>query len=320
MKSTKKITIKQCADQIKQCKSIALFAHTNPDGDTVGSTIALCLGLKTLGIGVDIFCDSILGKKLSSFEDTNLISSEMSTKHYDLYVAVDCGDIFRLGEFAGMFDAQKETMTIDHHGGECYSKYNCLYGYASTCQMIFEILNCLNVQIDKTVATYLYMGLCTDTGNFANSNTDSASFAMASELLQCGADFQRVNRTFFKDMQLNELKLHARVLSRMRTFFDNQLILLYVHQKDLDEFDLDSTVTSGLVHYAFNVESAKVAVCVSEHSVDCYKVSMRGKNFNVREVCQYFGGGGHIAASGCMIRGYFEDVIEQIVRVVGFSI
>ncbi len=319
MKSTKKITIKQCADIIKQCDNVALFAHTNPDGDTVGSCISLQLGLQKLGKKVDVFCDSPLGAKLSAFTETNVIKNQFAGK-YDLYVAVDCGDIFRVGDFSTIYDKQKETLTIDHHGGECYSKYNCLYKYASTCQMIYEILQQLDVEMDKTIATYLYLGLCTDTGNFSNSNTDPDSFQMAGNLLKLGADFMRVNRAFFKDIDLAELKLHARVLSRMRTYYDNKLIILYVHQSDLEEFALDSTVTSGLVHYALDATCSKVGVCVSEDGKNSYKVSMRGKDFNVREICQYFGGGGHLVAAGCRIDGYFEDVIEKIVRVVGFTI
>jgi len=319
MKSTKKLTIKQTAQLIKQCSSIALFAHTIPDGDTVGSCIALAHGLKQLGKTVEIFCDYPITGKLATFDEVKLIHNQFFGK-YDLFVAVDCGDIFRTGEFSGLYDSQKETLTIDHHGGECFSKYNCLFQYASTCQIVFEILKELGIEFNPTIATYLYMGLCTDTGNFSNSNTDADSHNMAGELINFGADFQHINRTFFRDIELNELKLHARVLSRMRTYYDGQMILLYVHQADIDEFGLDNTVTTGLVHYANDVVTAKVAVCVSQDGENAYKVSMRGKNYNVREVCQHFGGGGHLMAAGCRICGYFEDVIEQLVRVVGFTI
>lgn len=319
MKLTKKITTEQTAQLIKQCNSIALFAHTNPDGDTIGSCVALAHGLKQLGKTVEIFCDFPITGKLATFAEVKLVSSEFFGK-YDLYVAVDCGDVYRTGEFSGLYHAQKETLTIDHHGGECFSKYNCLYSYASTCQIVYEILKYLKVEFNPTIATYLYMGLCTDTGNFSNSNTDADSHNMAGELINLGADFQHINRTFFRDIDLNELKLHARVLSRMRTYYDGQMVLLYVHQSDIDEFALDNTVTTGLVHYANDVVTAKVAVCVSQDGDNAYKVSMRGKNYNVREVCQYFGGGGHLYAAGCRICGYFEDVVEQLVRVVGFSL
>lgn len=315
----KATTIKQVADVIKTKRSFALFAHTNPDGDTIGASLALSLALKKIGKEAQVFCDGILGTKLSSFEATASISKEFFG-NYDMLIAVDCGDIFRLGDFSGLYSCAKETMTIDHHGGEFFSKYNCLAKYASTCQIIYEILRCLNVEIDSEIATYLYMGLCTDTGNFAHNNTDSASFKLAADLMEFGADNEKVYRIFFRDTTLAETKLLAKVLSRIRTYYDNQLTIIYVTKKDLEELGLDLTATSGLVNYAVDVDVARVGVCVSEYSNNTYKVSMRGKNFSVRNVCKEFGGGGHELASGCMISGMLEDVIERIVRVVGFTI
>ena len=235
-------------------------------------------------------------------------------------VAVDCGDLLRLGEFSAIFDNFAETATIDHHGGEYYAGHNCVLPTASCCQIVYDVLKHLPVAFDKTLATYLYMGLCTDTGNFAHNNTDSDAFAVASELANYGADMEKVYRVFFRDTTLAETKLTGKVLGRLRTYYDEKMVLLYVTKAELDEYGLDGSATSGLVQYAINVDTAKVGVCICEHTTDVYKVSMRGKDFNVREVCQQFGGGGHILAAGCMINGMMEEVIEKIVRVVGFTI
>lgn len=320
MKSTKQtITTNQAGDILLSKRDIALFAHTNPDGDTIGSCVALCLALQKLGKNVRIFCDTKIDDKLAIFEETKCISNSFTGK-YDLLVAVDCGDIFRVGQWSGNYNSFSETMTIDHHGGEYYSKYNLLTKQASTCQIVYDIIKYLGVDIDGKIATYLYMGLCTDTGNFANTNTDEQCFLMAAQMYKKGGDIQKVVRVFFKDTSLAETKLLARVLNRMRTYYDNKLVLLYVTKQDLDELGLDLSSTSMLVPNAVNIDVAQVGVCVSEYSANTYKVSMRSKGFNVREVCQYFGGGGHIVASGCMISGFLEDVIEKIVRVIGYTI
>lgn len=320
MKSTKNITtIKQTADLLKSKRSFALFAHTNPDGDTVGASVALCLALQKIGKQVQIFCDGSLGDKLGSFEATSSISREFFGS-YDLHVAVDSGDVFRLGELSSAFESSKETLTIDHHGGLCYSKYNCLFKYASTCQIVYEIIGCLGVEIDSQLATYLYMGLSTDTGNFAHANTDASSLLMGAELLGKGADSQRVIRVLLKDLTIPELKLRARVAGRLRTYYDDKLAVLYVTKRDLDDFGLDFYATTGMVQYAIDLDTSFVGVCICEHSKESYKISMRGKNFSVRKVCQEFGGGGHEFAAGCMISGMLEDVIEKVVRVVGFYI
>ncbi|MCH5153445.1 MAG: bifunctional oligoribonuclease/PAP phosphatase NrnA [Clostridiales bacterium] len=320
MKSERKTTsVSQVAELLSGKQRIALFAHTHPDGDTIGSCIALALALRKLGKHVDIFCDMPMESKLSVFVEVASISTNFSGK-YDLFVAVDCGDINRVGEFSGIYSKFAETLTIDHHGGEYYSKYNCLKPYASTCQIIYELVKELQIDIDEQLATYLYMGLCTDTGNFAHNNTDKACFMMAAELCERGAHMEQINRVFFKDISLQETKLLCRALSHMRTFYDGKMMLMYLTQTDLEEFGLKFNASSFLVQYAINIDTAKVGVCMTEYAPNVYKVSMRGKDFSVRDVCKEFGGGGHVLASACMISGFLEDVIEKIVRVVGYTI
>lgn len=320
MSSAKKTTtISQAARLLSGKQRIALFAHTHPDGDTIGASIALALALRKMGKDVNIFCDTPMDVKLFVFDEVASILQKFSGK-YDMFVAVDCGDICRIGDFSGIYNNYAETLTIDHHGGEYFSKYNCLAPYASTCQIIYEIVKELQIDIDEQLATYLYMGLCTDTGNFAHNSTDSSCFLMAADLCDRGARLEQVNRVFFKDISLAQTKLLSRALSHMRTFYDEQMVLLYLTQEDLKDYGLTFGATSFLVQYAINVDSAKIGVCMTEYAPNVYKVSMRGKAFSVRDVCKEFGGGGHVLASACMISGFLEDVIEKIVRVVGYTI
>lgn len=312
-----KTTIIQAAKILTSKQSVALFAHTHPDGDTVGACIALCLALRSMGKTCRVFCDSPLGSSFAKFGETALIERQFDGD-YDLLVAVDCGDIFRTGEFAGVYSKFEQTLTLDHHCGEYYSRYNCLYDYSSTCQIVYEVLQEANVDIDSTIATYLYMGLCTDTGNFMNTNTDKASFVMAGELLDLGADITKVCRTFFREKTLVKTRLIGRALSKLRTYYDQQLVLLHVTHKDVEELGAELSDTGILVGFAVDVDTAKVGVCITEAEPDVFKVSMRGKGVTVRPICEEFGGGGHDAAAGCQILGPLEEVIDKIVRTVGF--
>lgn len=312
-------TIKQAAQILQKTNSIALFAHTNPDGDTIGSCLGLKLALEQLGKKVTVFCDSPMSSRLSAFKHSEIISQQF-VGQYDLYVAVDCSELTRIGDFSVEYSAARETLTIDHHGGEYFSRYNCLYDYASCCQIVYEIVKELKTAIGQDIATYLYMGLCTDTGNFSNSNTNADCFNMAAELYKFGADIERINRVFFRDTTYAETKLLAKALSRIRSYYDDRMFLTYITMSDLTELGLDSTATSGIVSYTIDINTAKVGVCICEDTPNHYKVSMRGKDFSVRDVCKEFGGGGHILASGCRIDGFLEDVIDKIVRVVGFTI
>lgn len=314
-----KTTIKQAAKLLVDSQSVALFAHTNPDGDTVGSCVALCLALRSIGRNCQIFCDSPLNETFQKFEHTSLITNKLQG-NFDLFVAVDCGDVFRTGEFADVYADFTCTLTIDHHCGTEYSRHNCLYNYASTCQIIYEILLAADINVDSTIATYLYMGLCTDTGNFMNSNTDKASFLTAAQLVDCGADTTRVCRTFFREKSLVKTKLIGCALDKLRVYHDGQLVLLHITQDDFAKTGASTSDTNILVGYAIDIDTARVGVCISEFEPEVFKVSMRGKDVCVRDVCQEFGGGGHEFASGCKISGPLEEVIEKIVRTVGFCL
>lgn len=319
MKSTKnKIEIKEIAQLLLDKQRVALFSHTRPDGDTVGATVSLALALKRLGKEVALFCDDAMSNGLRKFELTAAYSTEFFGK-YDLFVAVDCGDLLRLGEFAAVYQRFSETLTIDHHGGEYFSKYNCVLEYASTCQIIYEVIKCLPVEVDQELATYLYMGLCTDTGNFANSNTDKPSFLMAADLCELGADMQKVNRVFFKDTPFAVTRVQGFAASRMREYFGGKLVIIYISAADLAQFGVDATASEGMVQHAIGVETAVAGVSLCEYAPNCFKVSMRGKNFNVRDVCRTFGGNGHIVAAGCEIHGFLEDVIEEVVRAFSWT-
>ena len=316
MKFCQKTTINEVSKLFAKATDIAIFAHTRPDGDAVGACVALRLALKKLGKNAEIFCDTELTDSFGNFAETSCIKKQFDGK-YQLFVAVDCGALSRVGEFAYIYDKFNNTLTVDHHGGEYFSKNNLVLETASTCQIVLKIIQALGVEIDSVIATYLYMGLCTDTGNFAHSNTSKEVFDTASKLVALGADIQLVNRVFFKDVSLAKTKLMGLALSRIRTYYDNKLTILYATKQDFDKLGVNATATEGLVQYAINVDSAVVGVSICEHAQNAYKISMRGKGFDVRQICEEFGGGGHVNASGCMISGFFEDVVEKIVFTVG---
>ncbi len=319
MKYTKTTTTEQTANLLKKAKNVAIFAHTNPDGDAIGSTTALSFALKKLGIDSKIFCDTVLSSVFEKIELSKFINKEFSGE-FDLFVAVDCGDIFRLGEFSSVYANHQNTLTIDHHGGEYYSKNNCVIKYSSTAQIVYEVIKFLNIVIDDQIANSLYVGLATDTGNFAYSNTDKSTFEFASNLLNYKIDVETISRLFFKDISLKRAKFFGERMSAMRSFYNDKLVIIYALKEDLDKHQLDFNAVEGLVRFATDVETCKVAVAISEYSKNSFKISLRGKGINVRPIAELFGGGGHPYAAGCQISGFFEDVVDKIVRYVGFEL
>ncbi len=318
MKSIK-TTIQQTADILTNSNNVAIFAHTRPDGDTLGASIALCRILTNMGKNATVYCDSEIENSLHKYYGISSVATTYSGKH-DLFVAVDCGDIGRVGEFGDIFYKHNNTMTIDHHGGQYYSKYNCVIEYASTCQIIYEVAKAMGVQFDSEIATMLYMGLCTDTGNFMHNNTNKQCFAMAADLVDYGVPVTDISTTFFRDTTLGKTRMQGLAMSRVRMYLDNRVALVYADKCDYDKLGVDISSTEGMVQSAINIDCAEIGISLSYYSPNCYKVSMRSQKHNVRAICQQFGGGGHMLASGCMVSGFFEDVVEKIIRQVGFEL
>lgn len=311
-------TIEQVAEILQKSQKVALFAHTNPDGDAIGSSIALCAALRDMGKICEIFCDSALSKKLLSFSIPSIEIHKDFFGKYDLFVAVDCGDIFRLGEFAGIYNGFTNTLTIDHHfTTNYYSKYNYVINASATAEIVFDILNLLKCPITTDIATQLFIGISTDTGNFSHPNTTSKCFLVASELAKHSIPIAPINRVYYKSKSLALIRLIGRVTTRMRSYFDDRFCLIYITQQDLKDFGLGNDAATDIVNYGINVETAIVAASIFEYKANTYKISMRGKDFVIRDICEFYGGGGHNFAAGCQISGFFEDVVDKLVKSVG---
>ncbi len=318
MKSIK-TTIQQTADILSNSNNVAIFAHTRPDGDTLGASIALCRILCSLGKKATVYCDTVIEPSLHKYYGVSQVSDNYAGQH-DLFVAVDCGDLGRIGMFGDIYSRHSNSLTIDHHGGQYYSRYNCVIEYASTCQIVYEIALAMNIHFDCEIATMLYMGLCTDTGNFMHSNTDKQCFAMAADLVGYGVPTADISTTFFRDTTLAKTRMQGLAMSRVRMYLDNRVALVYADKSDYDNLGVDISATESMVQSAISIDSAEIGISLSYYSPNTYKVSMRSKKHNVRAICQQFGGGGHILASGCMVSGFFEDVVEKIIRQVGFEL
>ncbi len=308
--------IEKIADVLRNADSIALFTHSRPDGDALGSTLALKFALEKLGKRVSAFCDTEVGYKYSSLGLDKFFSLRPSDK-YDLYVALDCGDSGRLGDLSEYFLKQKNTLCIDHHYSHIsFCRYNYVVDCSSTCELIFLLLNASEIEIDKQIAELLYIGLSTDTGNFSHSNTTPAVFRVAEALAKKDIDIADLYDKLYASCRFERTRLLGRVLSRIRRYYDGKLCLIYVTKEDFDATETAKDDTEGFIDYAVNVEGARIGVSLCEHGPNVYKVSMRSKGENVSEVCAHFGGGGHVQAAGCMISGFFEDVVDKVLKAV----
>lgn len=296
-------------------KTVAIFTHIRPDGDALGSMLGLMLALRKKGLIADCFCDSPIPSALEIIPGADTINNPEAAQ-YDMLIAVDCADEFRLGKYKDIFLKHKNTVNIDHHmTNNSYAKHNIIKPYASTCEMIYDIVKEQGIELDRDIAMSLYVGIMTDTGQFSQSNTTPHSHIAAADLVSYGIDIEYISQKVFKETSKQKLMLINDCISSMRFYEDDKIAIITIKEEDLQRHDLDTNDTEGIINYAINVSGVMIGACLTQSSDKAYKVSLRSKKgINVADIAKDFGGGGHIQAAGLMLNGYLEDVIERLVR------
>ena len=314
--------INKVVQNIITAKYIAVICHVRPDADTFGSALGLYNGLILIDKRIDLFVDDDLPHRFDFIKNYNKFNVTAFSKNYDLVISVDSADVERLGKYGNNFLRHKNSVNLDHHiTNTKYAKLNLIEpNYSSTCEVVLDIIERLNIPLNFDIALSLYSGLSTDTGNFAFSNTNENTFSTAIKLIKYIGDISPYVYNLYKKTSLNRTALLAKILSNIKMYSENKIAILYTRFKDLTDFNVPSYDTEGFVDYAINIEGVKVGCSVLESKPGSFKISMRSREKDVSKICEHFGGGGHKFASGCKIDGFFEDVLEELVRAIEISI
>ena len=314
----KTMTIKDFAREIRGISSALIFSHTRPDGDTLGSNMALKLGLESLGIKADMICPAPVPEKYSDYPLAKCFCLEPQAE-YDAHIAVDCSTEQMLAHLSALFFTCKKTFNLDHHVSNTrYAKTNLVIDNAACCENVFELLKALDVKITKEIAECLLLGVVTNTGCFAHKNVTPRTLMAASELVGAGADLNAVNYRMFRAQKIERARLFSKVTSGMKLYHDGKLAMITIRDSDFQATGAPPDMTEGFIDYPLSVLGVEVAVSVMETGDKRFKISYRSKGrVNVNEIASTFGGGGHILASGSMLNGYFEDVVDKLVFTVG---
>ncbi len=306
------ITIKSLCEKLKKEKKVAIFSHVRPDGDTVGSTLALKLALEKLDIVADVYCEEGIPPKYSFIKGVLDYKNQLSGE-YSAFIALDCADPQRLGVFAVDFLSKNNTYNVDHHVSNVgYAKFNYVKCSSSNCENIFDIIKELSVPLDEDIATALATGVVSDTGNFKHKNVQSETFSVASELKSAGADFNLIINKAFQEQSKQRAKLFGTVMNKIRYFLGDRLAVASVLDSDLKNSGARPDETEGFIDFVMGIDVVEVGVCILETGKNKFKCSFRSKGVNVNEIALTFGGGGHVLASGCQIQGEYEEVVDKI--------
>lgn len=312
----KVMTIIEIANQIKKLNKVLIFSHNRPDGDTIGSATALRLALIKLGKEVDLVCDSEIPEKFFFIKGADrYLRTEDVNSSYDGFIAVDCSAKSMFNGAFNLFTSNKNNFNIDHHiSNSKYAKYNYVEDRPACCELTYDLIESLNVDIDEDIANSLLLGIVTDTGNFAHSNTTEKTLSYASKLVGKKGNLHLIIQKMFKDQSRARATLYSTVISKMRYYLEDRVGVIVISQKDLSECNAKDNMTEGFIDFPLTVRTVEVAISLLEVADKRYKISFRSKGkVDVNEIASIYGGGGHILASGAMMNGYLEDIIDKLV-------
>lgn len=310
-------TLSEIADVIRHLKSAVIFTHMRPDGDTLGSAMALSRALFLLNIPNEVINEGEVPEKFLFLEGMKDIR-RTPTLDAEGYICVDSSDEARLGYAQPVFLAGvkkgKVTLNIDHHVSNTrFCKYNFVRPRASNCENMSELISLLGVGPDKLIASYLMVGMITDSGAFSHSDVNGDSFRAAAAAVDAGADVGKITYEVFKKQSKARAQLYAEIISKLRYDLEDQFVTALVTQEQLRKYNLKQDATEGIVDFGLSVDTVEVSVCMMEVKKGQYKASLRSKGtVNVNEVAGVFGGGGHVLASGCMFFGSFEEAYDKL--------
>ncbi len=308
-------TIEKIIAKLNCSKKAAVFCHVRPDGDAIGSGLALCLALKNLGKTAYMCCEDLPPEKFGFLPAVHEIVTELPEIDFDTLISVDCADEARLGKFSRYFSKfKKNTVNIDHHvSNSGFAKFNFVKQCPATCEIMTEIFKTAGYKITKDIADLLMLGLVTDSGNFTHCDVTGKTYETAALLRGIGADNNKINYEMFSRQNKARAKLFGRVMNNIRFCLDDKFAYIVIRTSDMQELDADKSLTEGFVDFPLSIDGVEVAASLLEYKNEQYKASLRSKGtVNVNNVAAVFGGGGHVLASGCMLFGSLEQVIEKL--------
>lgn len=285
--------------------SVLLFCHVSPDGDTLGSALALKLRLTAMGRSVRLLLDGEVPSNLAFLPGVAAVEGpDAQTKAADLAIAVDVSCAERLGTCAAAFFAATRTAVVDHHGSNPgFAQINWIDGDApATAVLVYRLLEAMGGSITRDEAICLYTGLSTDTGNFIYESTSAESFRMMAALMEAGLPLAQYARRLFRVKELPFVRLLGQALPSLHLTCGGKVAGLTLTLAQMREAGASGGHTDGLVDYAIDVEGVAMAYFARETEDGRVKVSLRAlEPWRVDQVAARFGGGGHRLASGLTV-------------------
>ncbi len=305
----------QIKEYIDKNNEFLILPHKNPDGDTIGSAIALATVLTNMNKKGYIVLNDDIPLNLCFLKGIVYTQEEFEELNLNINVVftLDSSDISRFETRKKLLE-NKIVINIDHHiTNTMYGDINYVREASSVGEVLYDIFDELNYEVDSTIADALYVAISTDTGSFKYDNTSSNTLLIASKLRE-KVNFEKINTELYQNISYEDVLLSNKVLETLK-IYNNNIGIIYLTNEMIDDMNLENTNTEGLVEKVRNISIVEVAIFIKEVNENLFKASLRSKyDFDVAKLALKYSGGGHKKAAGCSIDGKLDEVINLFIN------
>ena len=304
---------------IKKNSKFLISSHINPEGDSIGSQIAMAILLKKLGKEAVILNESPTPHFLQFLPGAENILKEISVDlHFQAAIILDCPDLTRIGNISRYIEKDTVLINIDHHVSNInFGKYNWVdLEVSSTGEMVFDLYKAFKAGIEYDEAMAMYVSIMTDTGSFRYTNTSSKTHKIAAKLIDIGIKPYEIYGKIYETSSIQDMNLLGEALRTLKVTPDGKVAWLWVTKEALKNTKASLEGTEGIINFARSIEGVDIAILFRETGTeDRIKVSFRSKGrVDVNKLASFFNGGGHVTASGCTVFGKMEEVEKKVLE------
>lgn len=311
--------INKIVDVLSRAIYAAIVCHSNPDGDTLGGAFALSTALSKMDIQSDVLCKNLLPDNYKFLSGIPIINTFDKNK-YDVIVFVDCAELALVGELIKDINLKEyKTINIDHHGTNInYAELNYVDANSSSAsELVLDVIKEFKVDVDVSIAEYIYVGIVTDTGQFAHSYTSARTHRNVAYLLEKKIDFSKIHKKVFKTISLSKALLQKRMLDNMTLHNKNQVIMSTLDKDDFIKSDAKVEDTDSLINILLSIKGIKIAALIRYNDDLSCKISFRSvDDIDISKVAKSIGGGGHKQAAGATFNGSILEAEDKVLEEI----
>ena len=316
MKKIHQNNFQAAADFINGHDDFLVTTHYSPDGDAVGSCLGMSELLTRLGKRHISSIEGGLPEKYDFLHCDDRIIDPLVSKRSEKYgniIILDAGDLVRIGKSSELLDASPRILNVDHHiSNDGFGEVNYIDTEASSvAEIIYEIARFMSVEISQVMASYLYIGIMTDTGRFRFGNTSPKAMRICADLIELGAEPAELAEQIYHNLPVSYIEALGKSLNSLKFYGGGSFALIeYLDSREIEDAE-------GMVDFVLGMKGVRAAAFIRLMNDDRFKVSLRARdNLNVGEIAESFGGGGHRKAAGFRYRGKLSELkctLEEII-------